>query len=113
MNKKVNLWIHTITAFCYGVIFLRDPTYANRVAQFGHEIGVACIALAIATALFLLFGQKQLTRWIYYIHSGFLLGIAALGFVQQLSGESNVMWLFALQLFLFIILGIMRGDVIE
>ncbi|EOH86685.1 hypothetical protein [Enterococcus pallens] len=113
MKNDRNLTIHSITATLFGVIFELDPVYADKIAFFGRELGLVCLMLG-TVSFFAIFSKRiALKRWMYYLHSGVLLGLTSLGFVRQLQGESNVMWIFTLELFVFIILSIRRGDVFE
>ena len=113
MENDRNLLIHSTTATLFGVIFELDPVYADKIAFFGRELGIVCFTLGLITLFAIAAKLKIVKRWMYYLHSGVLLGITFLGFVRQFQGETNVMWLFTLQLFIFIILSIRRGDVIE
>lgn len=113
MENDRNLVIHSLSATTFGVIFELDPVYADKIAFFGRELGVVCIVLGLITLLAIAAKLTVIKRWMYYLHSGVLLGLSFLGLLKQFQGETNVMWLFTLQLFIFIILTIRRGDVIE
>lgn len=113
MENDRNLIIHSTTATLFGVIFELDSVYADKIAFFGRELGLVCLMLGLVSFLALFSKRKAFKRWMYYLHSGVLLGLTCLGFVRQLQGESNVMWIFTLELFAFIILSIRRGDVFE
>nr|DAV18296.1 MAG TPA: hypothetical protein [Caudoviricetes sp.] len=113
MENDRNLVIHSTTATLFGVIFELDPIYADKIAFFGRELGFVCLLLGIISFAAIITKIKGFKSWMYYLHSGVLLGLTCLGLVRQLQGETNVMWVFTLELFSFIILSIRRGDVFE
>lgn len=91
--------INSIHLIIMGIfIFWQQPFWGRELfIPRPDVVGLASIIVGVVS-IFLLWQQKDCTRWTTYIQISYLLFLLTIGILRQLDGDNNTTWVMALNM---------------